>query len=79
MERGPVLIMSAANIEAVSWLAFTKVVALVAPSIFTIAVGAKLLPFMVIVNAPLPVTFDEGERPEICGAGFCDASVMVRD
>ena len=64
----PAAAISAAAIEAVSWVAFTKVVVRLDPPHCTAEPLTKLVPLTVRVNPELPAVVDEGLRLVIVGA-----------
>ena len=66
----PAVAISAAVIAALSCVALTKVVVLVAPLNFTIDVETKPVPFTVIVKAAPPAVALVGEREVSVGAGL---------
>jgi len=68
----PEVAMSDARMEAISWVALTKVVALAAPPKFTVEVFTKLVPFTVRVNAGPPAVALVGESVVIVGTGLLD-------
>src|SRR3990170_915655 len=62
--------MSAAVMDACSWVADTKVVVLFEPFQRTLAPETKLLPYTVRVKAGPPAVAEEGLRPVTVGRGF---------
>jgi len=72
----PAAAMSAAAIEAVSWVADTYVVVRLVPFHWIVELDAKLLPLTVSVKAVPPAVPDEGLRLVIAGTGAPD--VLVR-
>ena len=68
----PEVAMSDARMEAISWVALTKVVALAAPPKFTVEVFTKFVPFTVRVNAGPPAVALVGESVVIVGTGLLD-------
>jgi hypothetical protein len=75
----PAAAMSAAVIDAVTFVALTKVVVLAVPLKFTTEEATKLVPFTVRVKAAPPADALVGESEEIVGTGLLTANAELAD
>ena len=66
----PAVAMSAARIDAVTWVALTYVVVRFVPFHLTTELEMKLVPFTVRVKAVPPAVADEGLRLVVVGRGL---------
>ena len=72
----PAVTMSAAAIEAVSWLALTYVVVREEAFHLTTELEMKLVPFTVRVKAAPPAVADEGLRLVVVGRGLSGTLIV---
>jgi hypothetical protein len=75
----PAVAMSATVIDAVTFVALTKVVVLAAPLKFTTEVATKLVPFTVRVKAAPPADALVGDSEVIVGTGLLTANGELAD
>jgi hypothetical protein len=72
----PAVAMSAARIDAVTWVALTYVVVRSVPFHLTTEPEMKLIPFTVSVKAGPPAVAEEGLRPVVLGTGLSGTLIV---
>ena len=72
----PAVAMSAARIDAVTWVALTYIVVRFVPFHLTTELLTKLVPFTVRVNAVPPAVADEGLRLVVVGRGLSGTLIV---